>query len=82
MKKPGVTGRLSIFTGKVNDSRHRVQAWLTEIGRQQFEAARARLSKLALAHLGRAPKAVSDADTIEYLSRGEEQTIKYLKKHK
>jgi len=72
-------GRGSIFPGKVNDSSHRVQAWLTDIGRKRFEEARAHLGDLARAHRGFAPLAISDADTIEYLSRGEVATIKHLR---
>ncbi len=75
-----VTGRTSIFPGKVNDSDHRVQAWLTHGGRERFELARAHLADMARKHLRRPPSSISDADTIEYLTLGELDTIKHLRK--
>lgn len=77
--KTGVMGRWSIFRGKVNDSDHRVQGFLTKIGRTRFEDARTYLGEMYRSVLGRAPVSVSDADTIEFLSRGSGETIKYLR---
>lgn len=75
-----VTGRTSLFPGKVNDTDHRVQAFLTKVGRQRFELARAHVADLARQFLRRPPENISDADTIEYLTRGEADTIKHLRK--
>lgn len=75
----GQIGRASLFHGKVNASTHRVQAFLTDIGKQRFEHARTHLGDLARAILGQAPSIVSDADTIEYLGRGEAETIRCFK---
>lgn len=60
MAKETVMGRRSIFRGK----EVRVQGDITRFGSQRFEAARARVAKLA----GR--KTASDGDTIEYLALG------------
>lgn len=48
---------------------------LTEVGNQKFEASRTRLAKLA----GRLT--ASDGDVFEYLARGVEATVAYLRKH-
>ena len=69
--KPAV-GRESLFRGKAGGDR--VQGNLTPVGSRRFEAARARLARMA----GREPEKVSDADTIEFLARGEEESRKVL----
>lgn len=67
-----MTGRASIFRDKKGGSR--VQGIMTPVGSKRFEQARRRLGKLA----DRETEHVSDADTIEYLARGESETVKYL----
>lgn len=67
-----VMGRASIFRDKKGGSR--VQGVMTPIGSRAFEQARQRLGKLASVE----KEKVSDADTIEYLARGETATKKYL----
>lgn len=69
-KTPG--GRPTIFTPKDGEP-VRAQA-LTITGSKRFEAARRRLAKLA----GWEPEQVSDADTVEFMARGETDTLKYL----
>lgn len=71
------TGRASLFRGKQGGMR--VQGNLTKIGGQCFEQARGRLKKLYRSVIGTNPKTVSDADTIEYLARGEDDTRKEWK---
>ena len=66
------TGRDSIFRDKAGGDRY--QGIVTKTGAQRFEAARSRLAKLA----NRDPERVSDADTIEYLARGDAETVVYL----
>jgi len=66
------TGRESLFRGKRGGDR--VQGVLTPVGSRRFEAARARLGRLA----GKESERVSDADVIEFLARGEEETRKIL----
>lgn len=66
-------GRDSIFREKIGGDRY--QGIVTKVGAAAFERARARLAKLA----ERDVAGISDADTIEYLARGEENTIAYLK---
>jgi hypothetical protein len=66
-------GRASIFEGKAGGDR--VQGDITKRGAQQFEAARRRLTKLAE---WKRPNPVSDADVIEFLARGEAETLRYL----
>ena len=66
-------GRVSIFRNK--EGGDRVQGILTKAGSQRFHAARKRLAELA----GRDLELVSDADVIEYLARGDEETARYLK---
>jgi hypothetical protein len=68
-------GRRSIFRGK--EGGVRVQAIITKIGGQKFERARKRLAELA----GWASKDVSDADTVEFLARGEAETMAYIEVH-
>lgn len=62
-------GRASIFRGKLKAGT-RVQGILSPAGAESFEAARVRLARLA----AREVTAVSDADVIEYLARGERAT--------
>lgn len=57
-------GRRGIFTGKRTA---RLQGVITEVDSRRFEAARKRLGKAA----GVPPEKVSDANTIEYLTRVE-----------
>lgn len=74
MKKltnPGGRRQPSIFLDK---STYRVQGVLTKPGSERFEAARARLTRLA-----KWPRPASDGDTIEYLARGHYATKQYLK---
>lgn len=52
----------------------RIQGVISKPGSVKFEQARKRLAKL----VGWAPERVSDADTIEFLARGEKDTLKYL----
>ena len=77
--KTGVMGRWSIFRPKINDAEHRYQGWLTDIGRTRFEQAREELGRLFFDVFGRNAVSTSDADTIEYLSRGRSDTLKYLR---
>ncbi len=65
-------GRRAIFRGK--DGGQRVQAIITKVGGQKFEKARVRLAKLAEWEA----TDVSDADVVEYLARGDAETIAYL----
>lgn len=67
-------GRRAIFPGKMAAGADRVQGVLSPIGSKAFEQARARLAKLT----AREPEQVSDADTIEYLARGETATRRFL----
>lgn len=69
-KAPG--GRPAIFTPKDGEP-VRAQA-LTIAGSKKFEAHRRRLAKLA----GLETTQVSDADTVEFMARGERETVKYL----
>lgn len=81
-RKRGVMGRWSIFRPKVNDREHRVQGILTDDGLQAFEAARARLGQLYRNIFERDAVTLSDADTIDFLARGELATVKYLRREK
>lgn len=65
-------GRPSIFRDK--EGGQRVQALISKRGGKQFELARRCLAVLAK----REPKHVSDADVVEYLARGEEETRLYI----
>lgn len=71
MTKP--MGRPSIFRDKRGGMR--VQAIITKIGKQKFLAARSRLAEMAKRKVSQ----VSDADVVEALSRGWEETEAYLK---
>jgi len=66
-------GRPSIFPGAKSE---RVQALITKIGKRKFEAARRRLASLAKLKVGQ----VSDAAVVEYLARGEKETVELLGK--
>jgi hypothetical protein len=69
-----VGGRPTVFGGKVRDSAHRFQGWLSVDGLALFQQARDKLASIA--GLAAAP---SDADTIEYLLRGRKGTEEYLR---
>ena len=64
-------GRRSIFPVKDGALYHGI---LTRIGTKACEQARARLGHLA----GWDPAKISDADLLEFLGRGEAETVKYL----
>lgn len=68
-------GRPTIFVGR---KAYRFQGVLTPAGAAKFEAARARLADLAGLEAAKA----SDGNTVEYLARGEKDTIAYLKAKK
>lgn len=72
-KTAGRGGFPSIFRNKRGGKRY--QGNLTKVGSAAFEEARKRLAKLA----GR--KSATDADVMEYLSRGEAETRAYLIEH-
>ncbi len=78
-RRRGVMGRWSIFRDKVKDTEHRVQGILSRPGRKSFEQQRTALGALYKAVMEREPVTVSDADTIEFLARGELETRRYLK---
>lgn len=63
----------SVFAPK-NKKHHITVAGMTDAGARAFERARQRLQKLSKV------SRVSDADTVEYLARGEEETRKLLGK--
>lgn len=65
-------GTSAIFKDKQGGDR--IQGTITKVGSQRFEAARRRLARLA----NREVERTSDADTVEYLARGEAATIAYL----
>lgn len=65
-------GRRSIFRDKTGGGR--VQGELTAEGLLAFASARVRLAKLS----GRELSQVSDADTIEFLARGRQETRRYM----
>jgi hypothetical protein len=67
-----LVGRRSIFRGKLRTLR--VQGIMSRDGMRAFKAARRQLAKLAGVRI----VDVSDADTIEFLARGAEDTRKYL----
>lgn len=69
-------GRPSIFRDKAGGDR--VQGVITKVGSQRFEAARARLARLD----NREVEQTSDADVIEYLARGDEDTRLYIQARK
>jgi hypothetical protein len=67
-------GRPSVFRDK--DGGYRFGGDLTKHGAERFETHRRRLAQLA-PHV----KNPSDADVIEYLARGEENTVAYIAAH-
>ena len=71
-----LVGRDSIFRGK--DGGLQVHGIITKIGGQRFERARRQLGRLFFEVYGRDPTTVSDADVIEYLARGRDETERYL----
>lgn len=81
-RKRGVMGRWSIFRGKVKDTDHRVQGIFTRIGLRSFEQQRQALARLYKAVMGYDAVTVSDADTIEFLARGELETRSYLRRER
>lgn len=76
MAKTPKTGRASIFRGKANGVRY--QGIVTSLGARKLEEHRARLRALYRSVKGHDPSVVSDADVIEFLARGDEDTRKYL----
>jgi hypothetical protein len=67
-------GRASFFRGKIKSSKYRVQGLLTRVGRRLFEARRREFCRLV------GMKEASDADVIEYLARGHDDTLLYMEK--
>lgn len=63
----------SVFKPK-NPKHHITVGGMTNAGARAFEQARRRLQKLSKV------SRVSDADVVEYLARGEEETRKVLEK--
>jgi hypothetical protein len=76
MAKTPQFGRASIFRNKEGGAR--VQGTLTPAGSIRFERARKTLARLA----AREVEQVSDADVVEFLARGEADTIAYLDANK
>lgn len=70
--KKALCGWASIFREKSTGDR--LQGTVTKRGSERFEAARRALARLAKRKVTR----VSDADTMEYLARGEAETRAYL----
>jgi hypothetical protein len=68
-------GRPALFPGKVKDSEHMKNGYLTPRGRAAFERRQAALSK-------RAGFGVSDGDTIESLALGDTATRKAIASHR
>lgn len=64
-------GRASIFRDKTGQ---RVNGVLTARGSVRFELHRKMLGKL----VGKDAETISDADVVEYMARGEQETRKYL----
>lgn len=73
VSKPALTGRPSIFRSK--DLTKPVRGYLTAYGKQEFREARIRLAGL----VGWKVKNVTTSDVVEYVVRGEANTITYLK---
>lgn len=69
--KTKIFNRPSIFKNK----EVRVQGMISKMGSTCFEERRKQLARIA----GWDPKKVSDADTIEFLARGDTSTKLYLK---
>lgn len=72
-------GRASIFRGKIDGPR--IQAIVTRDGRRAFDRRRAALARLWTEVTGRFAVGISDADTVEYLARGEAATEDYIRRH-
>lgn len=72
-KPKGIGGLPSIFRNKKGG--YRYQGICTPVGSKKFEAHRKTLAGIAK----RKVSAVSDADVIEALSRGWDETIAYIK---
>lgn len=70
----GRMGRPTIFRDKEDGDR--VQGIISKRGSTCFENARHELARLAKLEA----RQVSDADTIEYLARGEQETRRYLRR--
>lgn len=68
-----VGGRPSLFRGK-GARPYRVQGNLTPRGGVRFEEARVRLGDMCDVAADR----ISDADVIEYLARGERESLEYF----
>jgi len=68
--------RQGIFLDKSDGAR--LQGIVSKEGAEAFEKARGRLAKLVKWSV----KSVSDGDTFEYLARGHNATVKYLKKYR
>jgi hypothetical protein len=73
-------GRRTIFgeSRGPKNAKNTIQGVITNTGATQFERARGRLATL----VGWAIENVSDADTIEYLSRGHKASAEYIAKHR
>jgi hypothetical protein len=80
MPKAPHRGRHSIFRGK--DGGIRVQGIITRAGGHRFEVAARRLERLYRDVVGAKPATISDADVIEYLARGDDDTRAYLEAQK
>ena len=66
------TGRASLFRGK--EGGDRVQGVLTRAGSTAFAHQKQKLGRL----VGKDPEKLSDADVIEFLALGEEETCRRL----
>lgn len=66
-------GRPTIFSPKEPGRSYQILA-MTRDGRRMFERSRKELKRLA-----KWPGKVSDADTVEFILRGTEATVAYLK---
>lgn len=74
-------GRPSLFARDPKTKR-RVQGYLTEDASKKFDRARERLVAIARQETGQSWN-VSDAETLEFLCRGEKDTRRYLReRHK
>lgn len=71
-------GRPSIFPGKYSGGR-RIQASISQLGSKKLDDHRKALAKLYKEHVGPLLFEIADGDVIEYLSRGEADTVKFLK---
>jgi hypothetical protein len=81
MSNVAVMGRPSLFARDPKTKR-RVQGYLSEAAATKFDAQRARLASIARQETGQSWE-VSDAETLEFLCRGEKDTRRYLReRHK